>query len=1220
MLDRLLVPALDRLDDPAPHGRFVSNGRLVTLLTGAGGGYTRWDGLAVTAWSGDRTCDEEGSAVYLRDARSGTVWSVGFQPTRRAPESYSVRMRDGRIAHQRLDDGLNVLQETAIAARGNVELRRVAVANQSRMTRVLDVITYAEVVLHDPGAHAAHPVFSRLFIQTEWDAEHRTLLAHRRPYAPGARAPWLAHSLVGPGEIAFETDRRRFLGRGRGRSDPHALAAGGALSGTVGSVLDPIVAMRRRVVLEPGERAEWLAATAVADARAQALGSVAELEDAASWFRAFDGAGRHERDVLERLSLDLGWSEPLQATAAVLAYGWVPPAENGARRSPAETPRIEVAQARDYWNGLGIPIQATDEEIERTLTALLEAGHRDPSSPPLRVAGNVEAPPPERAGAPPVAAKLLFENGVGGFDPSGHEYVIRTHAVFAGGLPPLPWVNVMSNPGFGCLVSETGAGFTWSGNSREHRLTPWSNDPVTDPHGEAIYLRDEARGRIWSPCAGPADPEAACEVRHGFGVSEFSSQSHGIDQTLRIFVDAEAPVRVVWLTLTNTGAKSRELSVWSYAQLVLGGLPAETRADVVTEHDAASGALLARNPRSKDFAAGVTFAAVVAPARGSPSFTADRTAFLGRNGSIAAPAAVTRGSPLDGRTGAGLDPCAAFRVPIDLPAGASIDVAFVLGEVASREAVGPLVARFRGASALAASLDQARRSWSEVVAGVRVRTPSPEIDLMLNGWLAYQTLSCRLWGRSAFYQSGGAYGFRDQLQDAAGLIYHRPELTRAQIVLHAGHQFPEGDVLHWWHPPADRGTRTRFSDDLVWLPYITAFYVRTTGDQSVLDEQAPFVVARLLEPGEDESYLETQRTAETASVYDHCCRVLDRALTRGAHGLPLMGTGDWNDGMNRVGREGRGESVWLAFFLVHVIELFAPLCERRGEGERAERYRAYREDLRGAIEAHAWDGDWYRRAYDDDGVALGSAADDECRIDAIAQAWAVISGVAPRPRAEAALDAVEQQLVLDDPGMIRLLTPPFDKTPREPGYIKGYVPGIRENGGQYTHGALWVVRALAELGRHERAAELLAKLTPVHHARDRAAASIYQVEPYVVVADIYSVEPHLGRGGWTWYTGSSGWMMRIALESILGLTVEDGTTLVLRPRIPDSWPRYQIEWRGFDGRTMHAVEVSNPGGRAATVVSGTVDGQPVAVQDGAARIPLANDGARHQITITLGAA
>ncbi len=544
---------------------------------------------------------------------------------------------------------------------------------------------------------------------------------------------------------------------------------------------------------------------------------------------------------------------------------------------------------------------------------------------------------------------------------------------------------------------------------------------------------------------------------------------------------------------------------------------------------------------------------------------------------------------------------------------------FLLGEGADLAEARSLLARYRAPGAAAAARAAARRFWREEVARITVQTPSPALDLMVNGWLPYQALACRLWGRSALYQSGGAYGFRDQLQDASAFVFSRPDLFREQILKNAAHQFPEGDVLHWWHPPRDRGIRTRFADDLVWLPLLAAEYVQATGDRSVLDEETPFVRARLLAPGEDEAFLEPTVTAERASVYEHAARALDRALTRGAHGLPLFGTGDWNDGMNRVGREGRGESVWMGFFLVRAIDAFAPLAEARGDADRAARWRGYRASVAAALETAGWDGDWYRRGYYDDGTPLGTAGGDECRIDALVQAWSVISGAAPPERAAAALDAAEAHLVAEEDGIIRLLTPPFDRTGHDPGYIKGYVPGVRENGGQYTHAALWMVRAAAEAGRRDRAARWLDLLNPVHHALDAEATAVYQVEPYVVCADVYGAAPHVGRGGWTWYTGSAGWMFRVALESVLGITLEGGDTLVVRPRIPDEWPGYTVTWRRPAGGATVRVEVTNPSRRAERVAGVRRDGLALEPAGDGARVPL-EPGRDHRIEIVLGPA
>ncbi len=563
-------------------------------------------------------------------------------------------------------------------------------------------------------------------------------------------------------------------------------------------------------------------------------------------------------------------------------------------------------------------------------------------------------------------------------------------------------------------------------------------------------------------------------------------------------------------------------------------------------------------------------------------------------------------------------PASPSRSSFSIAPGATVACIALLGEAGDEAAVAGLIERFADPAGFDAVRAGVHARWDETLGALRIATPSPGLDLMVNGWLGYQTLACRIWGRTAFYQSGGAFGFRDQLQDAAALVLARPDLARAQILLHAAHQFAEGDVLHWWHPPLDRGTRTRFSDDLLWLPYVTATYVAATGDTGVLDEPTGFVEARLLEPGEDEAYLFTSKTPVEASLYDHCLLAIERSLGVGVHGLPLMGTGDWNDGMNLVGREGKGESVWMAFFLHDVLRGFEPLAAARGDAERAARWAEQRRALSQAIETNAWDGGWYRRAYFDDGTPLGSATGSECRIDVLPQAWSVLSGAVSRDRAIQAMDAAERELVMPEGGLIRLLKPPFDTMQPSPGYIQGYVPGIRENGGQYTHGALWMVRATAELGRRQRALELLEMLLPVHHARTPQEVARYQVEPYVVVADVYAVEPHVGRGGWSWYSGSSGWMLRVALESVLGLRMEAGERLVLRPCVPDAWPAYTIEYRVPGCGTRYTIAVRNPTRASARVVRVALDGAPLAPVDGAAVVPIARDGARHAIEIDLG--
>jgi N,N'-diacetylchitobiose phosphorylase len=1159
----------------------LRRGDYAVLLTAAGGGGSSYRGFALTRWTADRTRDADGFFVYLRDADTGRVWSAGYQPVGRAADAYEAHLAGGRAEIVRRDAAIETRMEIRLAAEGDAELRRIRLTNRGDAPRRIEVTTCAELVLNTPGGDAAHPAFSKLFVQTGWMADREALVAWRRLRSPDDEPLWTLHRLLAEdGTPEYETDRSRFIGRGRTLQAPAAMDAGARLSGTVGNVLDPVFSLRRIVTVAPGESVTLVALL---------------------------GAGRTEQDV-EAVA-----DRYPSLSAADAAFDAAPPADVGDAKA------------------LGVP-----DSWLANAGRLPTPGAHLPSSP----RGSREEASGER-GTLDDSEALQFFNGFGGFSADGREYVIRMPAGEHGPVrPPLPWTNVIANEDTGFLVSESGAASTWTANSRENRLTPWSNDPVSDPHGEALYLRDEESGASWSPTPGPRPGGGAYETRHGFGYSRFRHASQSLEQDTTMFVPRHDPVKIVRLRVTNTGDVPRRISAFSYAQLVLGGLPQETGVKIETRWDDAADTIFAVNPDRGEFSDRVAFAAAVLPSPtqfvgegpgmgGAPgahhtpptgskatSWTADRTVFLGPYGSASSPAAL-RTERLDGAAGAGLDPCAALQVTLDIQPRETAEVAFLLGEAADEDAARAIIAKYRGADAVAAALDEVRAFWTDLIDGVQVRTPSPELDLMVNGWLAYQNLACRVWGRTAFYQSGGAFGFRDQLQDSSALVFLRPELTRQQIILHASHQFVEGDVLHWWHPPLSKGIRTRFADDLLWLPYITAFYVAATGDAGVLDESAPFVTAAPLPEGEDETFLFPGDSGQRASVYEHCCRSIDRSLTRGAHGLPLMGTGDWNDGMNRVGREGRGESVWMGFFLHGILDDFIPVCEARGDAERAERYRSYRASLAEALNAdgQGWDGGWYRRAYYDNGAPLGSAANDECRIDAIAQSWSVLSGVAPAERAEQALDALEQHLVSEEEGIIRLLTPAFDKTPHDPGYIKGYLPGVRENGGQYTHAALWAVRALAQAGRTERAARLLQMVSPVSHGRTPEEVAVYQAESYVIAADVYGVAPHVGRGGWTWYTGSAGWMFRVALESVLGITLRGGDALCIRPSVPRDWPGFTVRYRLPDGATTYEIAVTREDGAGIRASDGE---REIEAADGSLCIPLVRDGREHRVDVVLG--
>ncbi len=820
-------------------------------------------------------------------------------------------------------------------------------------------------------------------------------------------------------------------------------------------------------------------------------------------------------------------------------------------------------------------------------------------TPSLSNVDAIETTPPL-----PRPADLHFDNGWGGFSADGKEYVIYLEA---DQWTPAPWVNVIANEQFGFLVSESGAGYTWAENSGENRLTPWRNDPVGDAPGEALYLRDEETAQVWSPTPLPCRDGEPYLVRHGAGYSVFEHHSQGLKQMTQLFAAPDASVKIIKLRLENTWNRPRRITVTYYAEWVLGVSRSTSQAYIVPEYDHNSKALLARNSYNTDFGQRVAFLAANKAPHG---LTTDRTEFLGRMGDFSRPAALSR-IGLASTVEAGLDPCAAIQLHVDLPAGGSEEVFFILGEGHDREDALQLIQNYQNPEQVEAAWQDVTEFWDRTLGTISVQTPDPALDIMLNRWLLYQTLSCRIWGRSGFYQSSGAFGFRDQLQDVMALTWAAPAIARDHILRAAHHQFEVGDVLHWWHPPAGRGVKTRCSDDMLWLPFVVAHYVETTGDEAILDESIPFLRGDPLKSQEEERYGQYETTTETHSLYEHCLRAVRRGSTAGVHGLPLMGTGDWNDGMNRVGIQGRGESVWLGWFLYSILKRFAPICQQREDSEQASAYEQQADRLKAALEAESWDGKWYRRAYHDDGTALGTAKNLECQIDSIAQSWAVLSEAGDPTRSLQAMSAVAEHLVRSADQLLLLFTPPFDKTASDPGYIKSYPPGIRENGGQYTHAALWAVWAFAQLGQGNLSGELFQLLNPISHSDTPERAEKYKVEPYVVAADVYSVAPHSGRGGWTWYTGSAGWMYRLGIERLLGLK-RKGNRLEFAPCIPGDWPGYEITYR--DGETVYSIHVHNPQGVNRGIAQIKLDGKVVSED----HIVLQNDGVRHQIHIELG--
>ncbi|MFL6682438.1 MAG: GH36-type glycosyl hydrolase domain-containing protein, partial [Burkholderiaceae bacterium] len=819
---------------------------------------------------------------------------------------------------------------------------------------------------------------------------------------------------------------------------------------------------------------------------------------------------------------------------------------------------------------------------------------------------------PDTAASPRVpTGDLALFNGYGGYGKEGREYVV---APPTGVRTPAPWANVIANPDFGTVISESGAAYTWAENAHEWRLTPWHNDPVSDPSGETFHLRDDETGTVWMPHGVALNPDGtpgrAAVARHGFGYSIFEQHAQGIRSELRVFCAIDVPVKFSMLTIRNDSGRPRRVSATGYVEWVLGALRPATAPHIVTDHQE-DGPATARNPYSGDHAEYMGFFDVDAEHQAAGSMTCDRTEFVGRNGNLAEPMALRRAG-LSGRFGAAMDPCAAFQVPLELADGESRTIVFRLGMGKNAGEAMRTALKYRGDAVAEAEFERAVTHWTKTLGAVKVRTPDAALDALANGWLVYQTISCRLWARSGYYQSGGAFGFRDQLQDAMALVHTRPELLRAQLLLAASRQFEEGDVQHWWHPPQGRGVRTHISDDYLWLPLALCRYIEATGDVAVMSVPVGFLEGRPVPP-DAESYFDLPNTAHrSAPLYEHAALAVKHGLRLGAHDLPLMGAGDWNDGMNLIGEHGKGESVWMAFFLCEVLREFIKLARLRGDDAFAQACGEARDKLAAAVEANAWDGEWYRRAYFDDGTPLGTATGVECQIDSIAQSWSVLSGIAPRERARKALDSLASRLVDPQQRIVKLLDPPFNGKGPNPGYIAGYVPGVRENGGQYTHGAIWAAMAFAASGDARRSWDVVDMINPVNHARTPAEVAVYKVEPYVMTADVYSVAPHQGRGGWSWYTGSAGWMYRLLVEAVLGLRLEvvDGeATLLVDPRIPPHWSSFEVDYTYRT--TFFRLQFDRTGHDRQPQV--TLDGRAL----GSDRLPLVDDGRQHSVQVAL---
>jgi len=1289
-------PAMEIIRTPFtrhPEIKLLSNGHYHVMISNAGGGYSRWNDLAISRWREDGTMDNWGTFCYIKDTQEGLYWSNTYQPVLGTTDIYEAVFSQGHAEFRRKDDSIETRTEIVVSPEDNVEVRRIRITNRGSSAKALEVTSYSEVVLAPQSADEAHPAFSNLFVETSILKQEQAILCTRRPRSSSEQPPWMFHLMSVSGinstAVSYETDRARFIGRARTTANPIAMEKNGPLSGSEGSVLDPIVAIRHAIELKAGQTATIDLVIGVAAEKAICEALLDKYQDRHLKNRAFELSWTHSQVLLRQINATeaeaklyskmagfiLYPREELRAAPSVIASNYKTQSGLWAYAISGDLPIVllrvqseenidlirQLINAHTYWRLKGIKAdliiwnenfgsyrQDLQEQIQ-SLIALansvsinaqyggiyLRSADQIPMEDRILMQtvariiiddqlGSLEEQinssqqpkllPPEltktavsgtRQEKTVISTRkllpegLVFNNGIGGFTKDGKEYIIRTSA---GQRTPMPWSNVIANPALGTVITESGGSYTWSGNAHEYRLTPWNNDPVQDSSGEAIYIRDEQTGVFWSPTPLPSVSKGDFITRHGFGYTVFEHTENGISSELWVFVDEKLPVRCQWLKLHNISGRERKLSVTGYVRWVLGDEAGKTAPYIVTEKVPDQPALLAYNRYSSSYPGSVCFYA----ATGSDySITADREAFIGRSGSMRAPAGMKR-SRLSGKTGAALDPCAVIQLQLRLYADQQTELNFRLGCGEDKAKALDLITQTSEQEYAVNALSQVHEQWNQILEQTKVHTPDLALNFLSGGWLTYQTLSCRVWGRSGYYQSGGAFGYRDQLQDVMALMATRPDIARQQLLVSASRQFRQGDVQHWWHPPTGRGVRTHCSDDYLWLPFVLAQYIFTTGDEQILEQQVSYLDGRPLNENEDSYYDLPIITEDKESMYQHALRAIDHGLRMGEHGLPLMGTGDWNDGMDKVGEKGKGESVWLGFFLYSVLMQFKEIASRVMDQATADRCQLQAEKLKSNLDQYGWDGHWYRRAYFDDGTPLGSRQNEECRIDSIAQSWSVLSGAGQEDKKQTALASLNEHLIRPKEGIILLLDPAFDKSDLNPGYIKGYAPGVRENGGQYTHAAVWAMMAFAEMGQRSKVWELFSMVNPVAHTLTRQALETYKVEPYVMAADVYNAPQHKGRGGWTWYTGSAGWMQQFMFRFILGIR-RSGSHLSFKPCTPENWKRYKVDYR-FGKSTVYHIEIF-PANALPTIY--IVDGQ----QQNEPYIPMEDDGKEHYVQV-----
>jgi cyclic beta-1,2-glucan synthetase len=1256
-----------------PQMHVLGNGRLSAIVSESGGGGISWKGNAITRWLPDPTRDCHGYWLYVQDKKNGDLWSVGRQPLGiraggMGDDTVQTIFHQHMVEFFRQWDNVSVRMETTIAPFDDVEVRRITMTNEGKTARILDVTSYAEVVLAPSQDDERHPAFSKLFVGSTHLPQHEGLLFERRPRRPETQPPVLLHRLVSQDSSvkleSYETDRANFLGRNRSSKSPIGLENG--LSREVGWTLDPVMALQARALLESGETKQFYFVTAVGDSRAHVI-QLSEKFSTVALDRVFRDAALEAARKVHRQDIDQARLPQMQVLSSHLMQ---PSATLRFEQDSNEVSSIGqpdlwrfgisgdlpllvlvmkdtveagllnvLIKAQRIWHENGLQLDLVilraglagyEEPLRERILSILRDTHAegflgrrngihllsddqmdDPQRKALLAAAHIvlseddadlgemldrmlvqREPGPifepnsdVRYGSTPKLEKpddLLFDNTYGGFDARIGEYVINLQA---GQDTPAPWCNILANAAFGTIVSEAGLGFTWATNSGEFRLTPWSNDPVTNTPGEVLYLRDEITGQKWTVSPTPIGDNFDCQIQHGKGYTRWKQNSHDFEHEMLVFVPPEDTVKLVRMRLKNSSTENRRITATYYAEWILGALGSAAKPHVICNYDTTTQSIIASNSWNPEFEGRIAF---LTASKKPHSISGDRHDFLGREGDLSSPAGI-RQWDLGGRFTTGGDNCAAYQVYVDIAPGETQDIIFVLGEAQNADQLNDLTKRWQDPKEFDLAFQELANFWRSRLGAVQVKTPDPAFDLMVNQWLPYQNMSSRLLARAGFYQAGGAFGCRDQLQDSLAFLLSDPGKVRNHILYAAGSQFEEGDALHWWHPPAGRGVRTRCSDDYIWLVYVTAEYVRATGDKKILDVEVQFLSGEELSPEEGDRYASFGK-GEHATLFEHCSRALDRMMVIGRHGLPLMGTGDWNDGMDRIGDEGRGESIWLAWFQIATIKLFSPIARRYGFADRAERWTAHALKLEKAIEQNAWDGQWFIRAFDDEGKPWGSYTNVECQIDSISQSWSVLSGVSVSERTKTAMESAYERLVHEDDRLVQLLDPPFWKSERDPGYIQAYPPGIRENGGQYTHAAAWLGFAFAKLGDGDRAWKIFDIINPIRRTSDKEAADHYLREPYVLPGDVSGGEAKMGQGGWSWYTGSASWTWKLAVEGIFGVDVS-GAYLRINPAIPKNWGQARIEIQNARGQV--SIDIQDPDHVGCGVLRVMVDGKVV---------------------------